>query len=153
MARLESLKSDEHVPSEIFHRLTDEPRVHVEGQGERYATLRDIAREWKLPKGKFTEWFMTSHGDLYEAALKVRACDLATDALQAALDATPETVGVAKLRAEIALKIAGKWDRARYGDALKVEREVKFTADAGLLSSMSVLTKGHTGGFVELPLA
>ncbi len=134
MARLASLKSDEHVPSEIFHRLTEAP-----AEGERYCTLNDIARSWKVPKGRFTEWFMTSHADLYEAALKVRACDLATDALQAALDATPETVAVQKLRAEVALKIASKWDRARYGEAMRVERDVTLKADAGLLKTMGDL--------------
>lgn len=146
LARLAELKLDEHAPNEIFHRLTEAP-----AKGERYSTLNDIARAWKVPKGRFTQWFTTEHAELYDAALKVRACDLATDALQAALDATPETVGVAKLRAEIALKVASKWDRARYGEAVKVEREVNIHVDAGLLGTVGDLLKLSEVRAIPLP--
>lgn len=121
MARLEDVKRDEFAPSEVFRRLTE---------GE---TLAKIALAWRVPKGRFVEWFTTNHAELYDAALKVRAADLAFDAMQAALDATPEDVAVRKLQADVALKLAAKFDRVRFGETVRVEKEVSFTADAGLV--------------------
>lgn len=103
MARLESVKADETAPSVVFQRLCE---------GE---TLRDIAVAWELPKGRFVEWFTTKHADLYDAALKVRADELAHEVVGIADSATPETTAPKKLQVETRLKIAEKWDRNRYG--------------------------------------
>jgi hypothetical protein len=108
LANLEALKADEGAPLEIFSRLCE---------GE---TLKGMASQWHVAKGKFCEWFTTQHGDLYDAALKVRAAELAIEALEEARAAGPEDVAVRKLRADVALKIAGKWDRARYGESVQV---------------------------------
>lgn len=113
LARLEEVKKDEIAPTVIFQRLCE---------GE---LLRDIARAWALPKGAFTHWFMEKHADKYDAAMKVRADDLAHEALKVAdeqqeatkKDGTTYDPDVArdKLRVETRLKLAAQWDRARYG--------------------------------------
>ena len=129
MARLVQVKADPDVPSVIFQRLTEKE------------TLPQIAKAWKVPKGRFVEWFTTEHAGLYDAALKVLAADYAIDAMNAALAATPETVAVAKLQSDVALKLASKFDRARYGEHVKVEREVSVLVDAGLLGTAGDLLR------------
>jgi hypothetical protein len=129
LARLAAVKEDPETPSVIFQRLTD---------GEE---LKEIARAWQVPKGRFIEWFTTNHADLYDAALKVRAADLAVQAMNAALEATPEDVAVRKLQADVSLKLAAKYDRARFGETVRVEKTISVTADAGLLGVASDLLK------------
>lgn len=129
LANLEALKADEGAPLEIFSRVAD---------GE---TLKSLAAQWHVAKGKFIHWFTTEHAELYDAALKVCAAELALEAYEAARG-TPrqavsaqgaplfddagkpilEVLDVArdKLRADVALKIASKWDRARYGESVQV---------------------------------
>jgi hypothetical protein len=139
MARLADVIADPQSPSEVFRLLTaDEPQK-----------LSAIAKLWAVPKGRFVEWFTTTHADLYDAALKVLAADLALDALQAALDATPEDVSVRKLQADISLRLASKFDRARYGETVRVEKGVTFTADAGLLGTMGALLKLVSSGVAQ----
>ncbi len=129
LANLEALKADESAPLEIFSRLCE---------GE---TLKTLATQWHVAKGKFAEWFMTQHADLYDAAHKVRAAELAIEAYEAAQGAPRQAVDAKgkplfddagkpvlevldvardKLRADVALKIAGKWDRARYGESVQI---------------------------------
>lgn len=114
LARLEAVIADESVPSVVFQRVCD---------GE---TLRDIAKAWELPKGQFVRWFSTEHSELYDAALKVRADDLAHEAL-AISDEQAEVVKESgdtydpdvprdKLRIDTRLKLASRWDRKRYGE-------------------------------------
>ncbi len=122
---------DEGAPSVIFQRMTaDEPE-----------TLQQIAKSWQVPKGRFVEWFTTKHESLYDAALKVRAADLAFDAMAAALAATPEDVAVRKLQADVALKLAAKFDRVRFGETVRVEKAVTFGVDAGLLGTAAELLR------------
>lgn len=121
--------ADPQAPGEVFRRLTE---------GER---LPQIATSWRVPKGRFVEWFTTKHEGLYDTALKVRAAELAMDALDEALAACPEDVAVRKLRADVALKLAAKFDRARYGETLKVEREVTLKDGSGLIGKMSDLLR------------
>ncbi len=123
MARLEAVKADPLAPSVVFQRLCDEE------------DLRDIAKAWLVPKGRFVEWFTTEHADLFDAAMKVRAADYAIEAMKAALAATPEDVAVRKLQADVALKLASKFDRARFGETVRVEKTVSIGVDAGLLGT------------------
>lgn len=107
---------DGGAPAIIFQRLTaDEPE-----------TLKEIAKAWGLPRGRFVEWFTTKHAGLYDAALKVRAAELADEALEIA-DEQKEAVGKNgesydpevprdKLRVETRLKLVAKLDRDRYGE-------------------------------------
>ena len=106
LARLEEVKRDEWAPRVIFARLADPDSPE---------RLRDIAREWGLPRARFIEWFMTEHAALYEAALKVRAGELVLDALDHADAATSETAKAQALKVRTRLEIASHWDRQRYG--------------------------------------
>lgn len=116
MARLADVVADEGAPSEVFRLLTD-------ADGPR--TLSQIAKAWAVPKGRFIEWFTTTHSALYDAALKVRADEIAHETLSIA-DEQAEVVkkdgstfdpdvGRDKLRVETRLKLAAQWDRPRYG--------------------------------------
>jgi hypothetical protein len=114
LARLEAVIADESIPGVVFQRVCD---------GE---TLRDIAKAWELPKGQFVRWFSTEHADLYDAALKVRADDLAHEALSISDeqsevvkengDTFDPDVPRDKLRIDTRLKLASRWDRKRYGE-------------------------------------
>ena len=114
IARFEAVKAVETTPSVVFQRLTD---------GE---SLREIARSWQVPVGRFTEWFSTEHAELYDAALKVRADTIAHEALaisdEQALAHSKQgipfdpDVSRDKLRVDTRLRLSGKWDRDRYGD-------------------------------------
>lgn len=134
LARLEAVIADPLTPGVVFAKLSD---------GER---LSGIAKGWRVPKGKFAQWFMTEHERLYEAALKVRAAELAMDALDEAIAATPEDVAVRRLRGDVALKIASKFDRARYGEAMRFEKVLSVEIDAGLLGSAAQLLERLSPG-------
>ena len=118
MARLEVVKVQAETPSVVFQRVAE---------GE---SLKAIAKSWQVPAGRFTEWFSTTHADLYDAALKVRADQLAHEALtisdeQAEVEKEDGStydpqVPRDKLRVDTRLKLAGKWDRERYGDKTEV---------------------------------
>lgn len=140
LARLEDVKRDEGAPAEVFRLLTD-----PDGPG----TLREIAKQWRVPRGKFVQWFTEEHGALYDAALKVRADELA----HAALEIADEQEAIEKkdgstfdpdvprdrLRVDTRLKLAEKWDRARYGAQVKVEHGGTVAVDAGLLGTIGTL--------------
>jgi len=131
MARLEDVKRDEGAPSEVFRLLTaDEPM-----------TLRQIAKEWGLPKGRFVEWFTTGHASLYDAALKVLAVDLGHGAKEILDGATMESVPLAKLQSDGYLKLASKWDRKRYGEEADAVRVTPVTIQiANLRGAVEVVT-------------
>lgn len=129
IARLEEFKLDPEFPGDVFRRVSEGKR------------LTAVAKKLRLPKGRFVEWFTTQHGELYDAALKVRAADLALDALDEALAATPEDVAVRRLRADVALKLASKWDRSRYGESVRMEKSVTFGVDAGLMGTIGDLLR------------
>jgi len=106
LARLDEVQADEAVPTIVFQRLTE---------GE---SLQDIARKWQVPVGRFVQWFMTEHAELYDAALKVKADELVHGALTEADTAKDrDSAAAARVKADIRLKVASKWDRKRYGDA------------------------------------
>lgn len=138
MARLDAVKGDAGIPGEIFTRLCD---------GER---LREIGKSMRLPVGRFVEWYTTEHVELYDAALKVRAADLALDALDEAGAATADDVAVRKLRADVALKLAAKFDRDRYGERAASGSAVVPLSDAGLLISCGRLLEMASRGELRL---
>ena len=134
MERLEQVKADQSAPSVIFQRLTD---------GE---TLPQVAKSWSVPKGEFVKWFTTEHMQLYDTALKVRAADLALEALEISDGVPVQAVGpdgkglfdeagkpvlvepsVArdKLRAATRQWHAARFDRARFGEHSGVKVEVE----------------------------
>ena len=139
MARFEQVKTDAAAPNMIFTKLTER------------MTLKQIAAEWQLPKGRFVEWFTTTYADLYDAALKVVAAEIALEALEIA-DEQNEVVkesggtydpdvGRDKLRIDTRLKLASKFDRARYGETVRVEKTVSIGVDAGLLGTAGELLR------------
>ena len=140
MARLGAVVGRPETASVVFQRLTD---------ADAPETLREIAKAWGVPAGRFVEWFTTEHGELYDTALKVRADQLANDALlisdeQEAVEKKDGStfdpdVGRDKLRVDTRLKLASKWDRARYGETVKIDRTISVTADAGLVGLASEL--------------
>lgn len=107
VARFEALKVDVDFPAVVFGRLTD---------AESPETLPQIAKELKIPRGKFVEWFTTVHRDKYDSALRVLTDAMAFEALKIADDADPEKVAKAKLRVDVRLRTAARWDRERYGE-------------------------------------
>jgi hypothetical protein len=101
------VKAVETTPSEVFQRLTD---------AENPETLREIARAWQVPAGRFIEWYTTEHAERYDAALKVRADQDAHETVEIADGTAAEEIGTAKLRIDARKWRASRWDRQRYGD-------------------------------------
>ena len=138
MARLQEQQADPATPGIVFQRLCD---------GE---TLRDIAKAWQVPVGLFTQWYTDKHLTLFDAAMKVRADQLANDALaiadeqKQATDSKGNTfdpeVPRDKLRVDTRLKLAAQWDRARYG--------AKDSGPAG--GGVTVIVDRSCGGAVEV---
>ena len=130
LARLEEFKTNENFPEEVFARVAE---------GE---TLRKIARSLGLPPAGFSRWYMEAHGDKYEKARIARAEDLVDEAVAAATaDLEKDDVPAAKLKSDILLKVASKYDRARYGEALQINKTEAFVVDAGLVGLASDLIR------------
>lgn len=120
MARLEHVKGQADTARVVFQRLVG---------GER---LKEIARAWGVPAGLFVHWYTTEHARDYAAALEARAEELAHEAVEIA-DEQSEVekpgggtydpdVARDRLRVDTRLKIAGKWNRKRYGDEQEAVR-------------------------------
>lgn len=139
MARLREVMADANSMSIIAQRLMD---------GE---TLKQIAKAWQVPYGKLAEWVIEDRdrADKYNAALKIWADSLAQECVaisdeQSAVEKRDGStfdpdVPRDKLRIETRLKLAGKWNRERYGDST----EVKHTGHVSLISVLSTLPKGN----------
>ena len=125
MQRLEAVKSDEQMPEVIFQKV-------CEGMG-----LGEIAKEFEIPKGKFVQWYTMTHGDLYDAGLKVHAADLALETL--AISDGGVDVSRDRLRVDARKWVASKFDRARYGEAVKVDTNVSVGIDPELVDFASTL--------------
>ena len=80
-------------------------------------TLQDLAAIWDVPYGRLAKWIADDDGrrGQYEGALMLRADLEAMKAIEIA-DAESEDVARDKLRVDTRLKLAGKWDRKRYGE-------------------------------------
>ena len=121
--RLEVVCADPEVMGVVCQRVAD---------GE---SLKGVGRSWELPVGRFVEWVMADAGrrGQYEAALRIRADELAHEALEVAdndaltmkevvmKDGSVAEVPVLpdvprdSLRVKTRLALAGLWDRERYG--------------------------------------
>lgn len=99
-------------------------------------SIAAVVRESVWAWGALWAWIQADDERLgqYDAALKARAQMLAFSALDEADGAAPDTVGVAKLRIDTRLKVAGKWDRGRYGES----SELKHSGAIGM-NLMAVL--------------
>lgn len=69
----------------------------------------------------------------YAGALQVKAEMIAHATLDIADGSDPEMVGVSKLQIDTRLKLAGKWNRERYGERVSVDKTVNVVVDAGLV--------------------
>lgn len=127
LARLAEVMADESVPGVVFGRLT-------EGK-----TLREIARVWRVPRGRFVQWFMENHADLYDAADRVWCDQMKHEALENADAATAEDVAPRKLRVDTRLRLMEKLDRARYG-----------ARESALGGGITVLVDRSCGGAVAV---
>lgn len=121
MARLRDLQADPDAHEEIFRLLCD---------GK---TLRKIASEWKLPKAAFADWVLSEKPELLNRARAVQTDEFITELVPLLKDVTVENASAIKTRVDGFLKLAGKWDRTRYGEHIKVERTIDLNVDAGLL--------------------
>lgn len=106
LRRFEEWKADVNVPAMLVSRV-------AEGEA-----LKAICAEQGIPHSLVAQWIAGSPGlkAQYDAALKIWADALAQETLEIVDGATPETVSVKKLQAEQRNKLAGKWDRERYGE-------------------------------------
>ena len=118
--------ADVDAPGEVFRLLTD-----PDGP----MTLKELAKLWAVPRGRFVEWFTTEHAGLYDAALKVRADELAHGALEIADGCEKDFAPVAKLQVDTRLRLASRWDRARYGE--QVQHNVAVEPFAAMLKRVS----------------
>jgi hypothetical protein len=131
MARLREVVADPQTMGVLVQRLSD---------GE---TLKSIAKGWQIPYGKLAEWLIEDRerSERYNAALKIWADSLAQESVGIADDGGTEAGEVQrdKLRIDTRLKLAGKWNRDRYGDAT----EVKHTGSVSLLAILSSMPRGN----------
>jgi hypothetical protein len=127
MARYEERTADPSVPMVVFQRLAE---------GE---TLKDIAKSWGVPVGLFTQWYAENHAARLDAAYRVRADQLANEALVEADAADEDNVAAQKLRVDTRLKLAAQWDRSRYG-----------SKDVGNATNITVVVDRSCGGAVEI---
>lgn len=124
LVRFEAVKAASSTASVVFQRVSE---------GE---TLGQIAKAWGIPKGAFTEWYMTQHGERYDAALKVRADQDAHETVAIADATVPQDVGPAKLMIDARKWRSSRWDRQRYGEHTKVEHSGQMTNLIAVLSSL-----------------
>lgn len=111
------------------------------------------ARIWTL--GATLNWIAENDGrrERYDFALKVKAEVIAHECLGIVDGADKEDVPGAKLRADTRLKLASKWNRDRYGEAVKVQHAGTVKVDAGLVVSMGeLLERAATGRLIEAEL-
>ena len=114
LARFKAVIADENTISVLVQRLT---------AGE---TLKDIAKAWQIPYGKLAEWITEDRDRAakYSAALAIWADALAQECVDIA-DHGTDSHHRDKLRIETRLRLAGKWDRQRYGDQVAHNVNVK----------------------------
>jgi len=97
--------------------------------------LTDISRSLEIPYSVLWRW-LSEEGRMqdYENSLKARADREAHELLRIADRATDEEIQTAKLRVDARKWLAAKWDRDRYGEASKVQMDVRYQVDlAGAL--------------------
>jgi hypothetical protein len=107
MARLRDLMDDPHAPSEIAMRV-------AEGDD-----LREIAKAWQVPKGKFIEWFTETYPEKYDAARKALGMSLVHAVQQMVDTATPETAALVKMRTDRYLRVAALLNPERYSPKIE----------------------------------
>ena len=117
----------EHGAEDVLHMVCDQVANGM--------SLSEIGGNEGIPYSVLWRW-LNAEGrmEAYRVALEARADKEAHDVLHIADGATAEEVGVAKLRVDARKWAASKWDRERYGEASKVQMDVRYQVDlAGAL--------------------
>lgn len=114
-------------------------------------TLKEIAKDWEIPYGRLAQWVIEDRerSEQYNVALKIWADSLAQECVSISDEQNMVTtergttfdpdVPRDKLRIETRLKLAGKWDRNRYGEQTKHEH----TGSLSLISVLSSIPRGE----------
>ena len=121
MARFEVVKADANTPTVVFQKLTDPDAPQ---------TLREIAKAWGIPAGRFEQWFVTEHAELDEAAYKVLARRRAEETIGIADDATAEDVRQRKLQIGARQWFAARADRQRFGEQVNHQVTTRTVLEA-----------------------
>ena len=79
-----------------------------------------IAKSFGIPYICLKQWVEEHGADLMALARRAHADVLVANALDEVGSATPDDVNVAKLRADTYLKVAGKQDKAAWGDGASI---------------------------------
>ena len=108
----------------------------------------DIAAGFGMPYVVLRGWLEKNAPELVGLAGRARADELEWRATNAVDNVEPETVGMARLQSDHYMKVAGKLDRAKWGD--KVSGDVSVGV---VLPQINVTFVGMSGGVVveELP--
>ena len=132
----------EHGAEDVLHMVCDQVANGM--------SLSEVGQTEGIPYSVLWRW-LNAEGrmEAYRVALEARADKEAHDVLHIADSATVEEVGVAKLRVDARKWAASKWDRDRYGEASKVQMDVRYQVDlAGALleaeERRARLVKGET---------
>lgn len=90
-------------------------------------SLGEIAKAWRIPRARFLAWIATQ-GDLSEQCRRAREIashELVAEGLEIIDEANPETVAVAKERANYRLKVAKAYHPRVYGEQKNVDVTLK----------------------------
>lgn len=134
LARFQDVVAQPNAMDVIVQKLVD---------GEQPMTLKAIAKAWGVPYTRLAAWIFDDRerAERYNAALRFAAETYVHEAVPIADEATAErdAVAKAKLQIDTRLRIATKWDRARYGDAT----EVKHSGTVSLVAILSSMPRGR----------
>ena len=113
-----------------------------------YKALPEVAGESAWSWGAFRQWVRgsTEREAQYQAALVDYAEKMALEGVPIADGATEDDVTVAKLRIDTRMRLAGKLDRDRWGDRVKVDGVRGAVVDAALLGFAGELLARLEGG-------
>lgn len=138
LARFKAVIEDANTLAIVVQRLTD---------GE---TLKEIAAAWQIPYGRLAQWIIEDRerSSRYNAALAIWADSIAQECVSIADGGVEgESHHRDKLRIDTRLKLAGKWDRGRYGDHVGHNVTVKDER-APLEREQQLLEAARAIGFV-----
>lgn len=112
--------------------------------------LGKLCRESNWSVGVMITWIWEDEARKarYLEALKVRAEVIAHQCLPIA-DGKSKSTRRDQLKIDTRLKLASKWDRARYGEQVRVESAHTVTVDAGLVGFASELLSRRREKVVE----
>lgn len=117
------------------------PGVLARVSDEGIAALPEIVETHVWAFGGFRQWVASSEEreGQWQEALRHYAEKMVLESVGIADAATVETVGVAKLRGDRRMQVAGKLDRDRWGERTRVDGGAVLLVDAGLIGFAGAL--------------